>query len=133
MFEKLEEALNLCDAKNFDLSKGFTKEQYENLNDYISYCENKLNYVLEELKKFEDNNSLSLKDFEDKIQEKILYLMDDISSEMYLIQNFLPEIKNLDKEYYENLNMNIDGVEALLLMIPEEVEKTKCVKLAFLN
>lgn len=134
MFEVLEKNFDLIDAKylkeDIDLSN---KENFDAIKNYIMYCYDIVYDILNDARILptEKNKSLSLKQFEENYEERILYRLDDVTEEMYILQNFLDLINEKYSEQVKELNEHIDDVEAILMLIPEEIEKNKCIMLTF--
>ena len=133
LFETLEESFELLDAKLLN-EKEINSQSLEKILEYVKYCENKLNKVLDEITNLQESDEKAkiLKLIEDVYQEKILYLLEDVSTEMYNLQAILSPQKEKNSKISSILE-DIDGVEALLMLIPEEVEKLKCLFIAFLK
>ena len=132
MFEKLNENVELCQANLLSEDALIDMQKYSSLIKYISYCEQLLEYILEQVREMAEDKDIkiTLQEFEDNVQEKIIYIIETISSEMYIIQNFFCDYIETYPDFVKKLMLEIDGVEALLILLPEEIEKNKCVMLA---
>ena len=133
MFEKLEESFELLNA-NLLTDEKVTESTLKEISSYINYCQARLEYLVDEINMLQENENKSqnLKLLEEVYEEKIIYLLHDISSEMFNLQTFLAP-KSEGNEKILDILESIDGVEALLMLIPEEIEKVKCLIIAFLN
>lgn len=133
MFNSLEKNFVLIDAhllkEDIDLKDEKIKSQLVN---YILYCKRELENILKDINRLPDvtNKEITLKQFEDNYEERILYRIDDITDEMYILQNFFGVIKKYPTEVNE-LNELVDDVETLLMLLPDEIEKNKLVMLTF--
>ena len=136
MFNNLEKNFTLIDANllksDINLSDAQIKQKFI---DYISYCKAELNSLLKDVRALpqDANKQISLKQFEENFEERILYRIDDITDEKYILQNFLSILESKFEQEVKELNELIDDVEALLMLLPEEIEQNKCVMLAFLK
>jgi len=134
MFENLEKPFKFCSVsllKTEDVNQQFTA----NMVRYVKYCENELTQILNEVNMLpeQDNKAKILEDFENVYQEKIISLMDDITSEMFNLQNFVEPLLGAHEAFIKPILEEIDGVEALLMLLPEEIEKVKCLLMTFLK
>lgn len=132
MFEKLEESFKLLDANL--LKNDLNDEEIKGISNYVGYCQEKLEYLISEINSLQESDEKvkNLELLEDIYEEKILYLLHDITTEMFNLQAFLVPLKETNEKINTVLE-DIDGVEALLMLIPEEIEKIKCLMVAFLN
>ena len=132
MFECLEKNFELIEARL--LKEDAVQENLEKIGKYVKSCESILTGLVQEINSMPEmeEKSKNLRLFEDIYQDKILYLAENIMVEMENLQNFLVPLASKN-EKIQNVIFDIDGVVALLMLLPEEIEKTKCVMLAFLN
>ena len=132
MFECLEKNFELIEARL--LKEDAVQENLEEIGKYVKSCESILTGLVQEINSMPEmeEKSKNLRLFEDIYQDKILYLAENIMVEMENLQNFLVPLASKN-EKIQDVIFDIDGVVALLMLLPEEIEKTKCVMLAFLN
>lgn len=136
MFEILEKSFELCDAELLNMAKNNEKEALKEIDNYVIMCESHIEQILQDINAMTDTNNkqnITLELFEKAYEERILYRVDDISAEMYMLQNFLLQSFDENNDTIKGILQDIDGVEALLMLVPEEIEKMKCVKIALEN
>lgn len=133
MFDAVNSAFTLCPAEYL---KNVSK--LENANDlaivskYFDYCDYQLECISKDLDELGTTNEedLSVATFENVYQCLIENRLEDITGEMFLIQNLIAELDSKNPNVKE-INERIDMVNAMLMLIPEKVEKTKCLMRAF--
>lgn len=129
MFEIIEETLDLCPAKILASISDLDDEALKDACAYVDYCENILTSILQDVSLLTKDGEIKMgmKDFENKYQDAILLMAQDIAEEMYNMQEEVLKNDPKNQERANALLQNIDGVEALLMLLPEEIEKAKCI------
>ena len=135
MFDSLNRAFTLCPA---DYIKNFSSlendKDFAIVKKYFDYCDFELDSMVKDLDEIGSTNynDLSLVDFEKIYQPLIENRLEDITGEMFLIENLIAEIDSNNK-YRKEVGERLDEITAMLLLLPEKVEKTKCLTKAFEN
>ncbi|MGN1227580.1 MAG: hypothetical protein ACI4TX_02960 [Christensenellales bacterium] len=133
MFDVINNAFTLCPA---DYMKNICKMENENdlaiVSKYFDYCDYQLESIVKDLDELGTTNEsdLSISDFEKIYQCLIENRLEDITGEMFLIQSLIAELDSKNK-FVKEINERIDMVTAMLMVVPEKVEKTKCLMKAF--
>lgn len=133
MFDVINTSFTLCPAEYIkNISKLESEKDLALVSRYFDYCDHQLESIVNDLNELATTNEsdLSVDDFERVYQNLIENRLEDITGEMFLIQSLIAELdaKNpLVKQAVERIDM----VTAMLLVVPEKVEKTKCLMRAF--
>lgn len=133
MFKVLDSAFTLCPAEYI---KNISKLENENdvaiASKYFDYCDNQLDSIVKDLDELAttNENDLSVADFERVYQCLIENRIEDITGEMFLIQSLVASLDAKSK-YVKDILERVDMVTAMLLVVPDKVEKTKCLMRAF--
>ncbi|MBQ8749413.1 MAG: hypothetical protein IJZ29_02985 [Clostridia bacterium] len=133
MFDVINTSFTLCPAEYIkNISKLESEKDLALVSRYFDYCDHQLESIVNDLNELATTNEsdLSVADFESVYQNLIENRLEDITGEMFLIQSLIAELdaKNpLVKQAVERIDM----VTAMLLVVPEKVEKTKCLMRAF--
>lgn len=129
MLKVLNSGFQLFPAEHFQSINDLKSEQdLEIVSKYFDYCDMQLETIMNGLNELSTTNEkdVSIAQFERAYQPLIENRLEDITGEMFLIQNLVASKDSKDK-FASNINERIDMVTAMLLVVPEKVEKTKCM------
>lgn len=133
MFEVVNKSFTLCPAEYLkNVSKLESEKDLAIVSKYFDYCDYQLECISKDLDELAsvNENDLSVSDFESIYQCLIENRLEDITGEMFLIQSLVAELDQKNPNVKE-VNDRIDMVNAMLMVVPEKVDKTKCLMRAF--
>lgn len=133
MFEVVNNSFTLCPAEYLkNVSKLENEKDLAIVSKYFDYCDYQLECISKDLDELASINEedITVSDFERIYQCLIENRLEDITGEMFLIQSLVAELNQKNANVKE-VNDRIDMVNAMLMVIPDKVEKTKCMMRAF--